>query len=85
MPDTFTPSVFATSPNAVRLNAAPPSLTAADRDALREVRRRYLRAVVHLDDALAANRLDLALDALQRLSTDTDGQALAAAATLGSR
>lgn len=85
MPDTFTPPALAIVPNGVRVHAAPPSLTARDREALHAVRRRYLRAVVDLDDAIAANRLDIALDALQRMSTDTDGQALAAASVLGSR
>ena len=85
MPDTFVSPALVPAPNGVRLYAAPPSLTARDREALHAVRRRYLRAVVDLDDAIATNRLDIALDALRRMSTDTDGQALAAAATLGSR
>ena len=86
MPDsTFLQLVPAPAPNGVRLHHTPQALTAGDREILRELRRRYLRAVVDLDDAIAANRLDLALDALQRMATHTDGQALAAGGALGSR
>ncbi len=58
-------------------------LTAAERDGLRELRRRFQLAAATIDDALDCGRVDRALDGLQHVAGDTDGLALAAAAKLG--
>ena len=58
-------------------------LTAAERDALRELRRRYALAAETIADCLEAGRVDRALDGLAFVAGDTDGLALRVAAKLG--
>ena len=74
--------------NAVRRPAGLPilsteRLTAAERDALRELRRRYALAAETIADCLEAGRVDRALDGLGFVAGDTDGLALRVAAKLG--
>jgi hypothetical protein len=58
-------------------------LTAAEREAMRELRRRYQLAVATIDDCLDAGRVDRALDGLQHVASETDGLALRVVAKLG--
>ena len=58
-------------------------LTAAERDALRELRRRYQLAAATIEDCLEAGRVDRALDGLAHVVEETDGLALRVSAKLG--
>lgn len=58
-------------------------LTAAEREALRELRRRFELAVQTIADCLECGRVDRALDGLGFVALDTDGLALRVAAKLG--
>lgn len=58
-------------------------LNAVERDALRELQRRYELAAQTIADCLECGRVDRALDGLGFVSLDTDGLALRVAAKLG--
>lgn len=59
-------------------------LTAAERDALHELRRRYQMASETIADVLECGRVDRALDGLSHVIVETDGLPHRVAAKLGS-
>lgn len=58
-------------------------LNAAEREALRELRRRYQLAVATIEDCLETGRVDRALDGLTQVAAETDGLALRVTVKLG--
>lgn len=88
MPDNVTPHSPTERRSADRPRGLPilstAVLTKAERQKLLDLQRRYRGAVALLEDCLECGRVDRALDGLQFLTRDVDGEPAAIALTLGS-